>query len=180
MQRRNTIDTVHNLNWLTDSFEKTKDIKRSQCKPPIDSFWSLVLWIMIIIFILYNRGFSGFVTNWQYIPMHGTGGSADRKKYVIDFFKYRWLPWFPDLTILNLHIIKTLSTSHSQLLTWPLLVWGPLVAWKHYRLNFRRLPSPVLDPLRGFNSGGCFPEHWLVTRSTVSLISYFDCRMEGR
>ena len=45
MQRKNTIiDTVvHNLNWLTESVEFTKDIKRSQCKPPIDSFWSLGL-----------------------------------------------------------------------------------------------------------------------------------------
>ena len=30
MQRKNTIiDTVHNLNWLTESVELTKDIKRS-------------------------------------------------------------------------------------------------------------------------------------------------------
>ena len=37
--------------------------------------------------------------------MHWTGGSADRKN-VIDFFECRWRPWFPDLTILNLQIIK--------------------------------------------------------------------------
>ena len=44
MPRKNTIiDTVHNLNWLTESVEFTKDIKRSQCKPSIDSFWSLGL-----------------------------------------------------------------------------------------------------------------------------------------
>ena len=30
-----------------------------------------------------------------------------------------------------------------------------------------------------FNSGECFPEHWLVAGSTVSLISYLDVRVTG-
>ena len=44
MQRKNTIiDTVHNLNWQTESVEFTKDIKGNQCKHSIDSFSSLGL-----------------------------------------------------------------------------------------------------------------------------------------
>ena len=30
-----------------------------------------------------------------------------------------------------------------------------------------------------FNSGGCFPEHWLVAGITVSLISCLDFRVTG-
>ena len=30
-----------------------------------------------------------------------------------------------------------------------------------------------------FNSGGCFPEHWLEAGSTVSLISCLDVRVTG-
>ena len=30
-----------------------------------------------------------------------------------------------------------------------------------------------------FNSEGCFPEHWLVASSTVSLISCLDFRVTG-
>ena len=37
MQRKNTIIDIvaDNLNWLTESVEFTKDIKQSQCKPPV-------------------------------------------------------------------------------------------------------------------------------------------------
>ena len=40
-----------------------------------------------------------------------------------------------------------------------------------------RVWSMILFEL--FNSKGCFPEHWLVASSTVSLISCLDFRVTG-
>ena len=112
-----------------------------------------------------------------YITIHGTGGSADRKKIWFNSlnvdgfldslfllpsnFTYSSLP--PTRNFIELSLASTRTYGSMKTL-------GLISAVSGDR-------SMILFEL--FNSGECFPEHWLVAGSTVSLISCLDVRVTG-